>query len=73
MVTLFEIDELVGSLVGIIGERGLAEETIITVLYDNGGVRTSVSSQHGHNSHGPFRDANGDVYESGNRVLMILR
>jgi len=61
MDILFEIDELVGSLVSIIGERGPAEDTIVTFTSDNGGVRTSVSSQHGHNSHGPFRGAKDDV------------
>jgi len=32
-----------------------------------------VSSEHGHNSHGPFRGSKGDVYEGGTRVPMILR
>jgi len=30
-------------------------------------------SQYGHNSHGPFHGAKGDVCEGGTRVPMILR
>jgi len=70
---LFEMDKVVGSLVSMIDKRGIAEDTIIIFTSDNGGVRESDSSQYGHNSHGPFRGAKGDVYEGGTRVPMILR
>jgi len=73
MDMLFEMDKVVGSLVSMIDERGLAEDTIIIFTSDNGGIRTRDSSQYGHNSHGPFRGAKGEVYEGGTRVPMILR
>ncbi len=73
MDMLFDMDKVVGSLVSMIDDRNLAEDTIIIFTSDNGGIRESDSSQHGHNSHGPFRGAKGDVYEGGTRVPMILR
>jgi len=73
MDMLFEMDKVVGSLVSMIDERGLAEDTIIIFTSDNGGLKGKSSSQYGHNSHGPFRGAKGDVYEGGTRVPMILR
>jgi len=73
MDMLFEMDKVVGSLVSMIDERGLAEDTIIIFTSDNGGLESKGSSQYGHNSHGPFRGAKGDVYEGGTRVPMILR
>jgi hypothetical protein len=43
---LFEMDKAVGSLVRMIDERDLAEDTIIIFTSDNGGIRTSHSSQY---------------------------
>ena len=54
MDMLFEMDKVVGSLVSMIDDRGLAEDTIIIFTSDNGGLKTSVSSEHGHNSQVPF-------------------
>ena len=73
MDMLFEMDKAVGSLVNMIDEKGLAEDTIIIFTSDNGGIKADASSEHGHNSHGPFRGAKGTVYEGGNRVPMIFR
>lgn len=73
MDMLFEMDMAVGSLVDMIEEKGLANDTIIIFTSDNGGIKSDASSIHGHNSHGPFRGAKGDVYEGGNRVPMIFR
>ena len=73
MDILLEMDKAVGSIVSMVEDKGLAEDTIIIFTSDNGGIKTSISSQHGHNSHGPFRGAKGDVYEGGTRVPMIVR
>ena len=73
MDMLFEMDKAVGSLVDMIDLKGLANDTIIIFTSDNGGIKSYASSIHGHNSHGPFRGAKGDVYEGGNRVPMIFR
>jgi len=73
MDILFEMDKAVGSLVNMIDEMGLAEDTIITFASDNGGIKSYASFEHGHNIHGPFRGAKGDAYKGDNRVPTIFR
>jgi len=73
MDMLFEMDKAVGSLVNIVEERGLANNTIIIFTSDNGGIRTEKDKSFGHNSHGPLRGSKGDIYEGGHRVPMIFR
>jgi len=72
---LLEMDKTVGSLVQLVEERGIAENTIIVFTSDNGGIRDEVShaKAFGHNSHGPLRGKKGDIYEGGHRVPMIFR
>jgi len=73
MDMLFEMDKAIGSIVTMIEDRGLAENTIIIFTSDNGGIKKDKSSEHGHDSNGPFRGHKGDVYEGGTRVPMIIR
>jgi len=74
MDMLYEMDKAVGSLVAVIEERGLANNTIIMFTSDNGGVEPrSDSAEFGHNSHGPLRGNKGEIYEGGHRVPMIFR
>jgi len=74
MDMLYEMDKAVGSLVAIIEDRGLANNTIIMFTSDNGGVEPKFNSaEFGHDSHGPLRGDKGDIYEGGHRVPMIFR
>jgi arylsulfatase A-like enzyme len=73
MDMLFEMDLAVGSMVSMIEDRGLLNETIIIFASDNGGAKTKASKEFGHDSHGPLRGAKGSVYEGGHRVPMIFR
>jgi len=70
---LYEMDKAVGSLVSIIEEKGLANDTIIVFTSDNGGVRDNESLDFGHNSHGPLRGQKRDIYEGGHRIPLIFR
>jgi len=76
MDMLYEMDKAVGSLVTMIEEKGLANDTIIIFTSDNGGTREGFhhnSSEFGHSSHGPLRGHKGSIYEGGHRVPMIFR
>ena len=74
MDMLLEMDKSVGSLVAMIEDRGIANETIIIFASDNGGVKMGKgSAEYGHDSHGPLRGAKGEVYEGGHRVPMVFR
>lgn len=75
MDMLLETDMAVGSLVTIVEDRGLANDTIIIFASDNGGAKdsNSKSSKFGHNSHGPLRGQKGEIYEGGHRVPLIFR
>jgi arylsulfatase A-like enzyme len=74
MDMLFEMDKAVGSVVSMVEDRGLAEDTIIIFASDNGGIKpANDSSEYGHDSHGPLRGYKGSVYEGGHRVPLIFR
>lgn len=65
------MDKVVGSLVSMIEDRKLADDTVIIFSSDNGGLRDSVDV--GHMTSGPLRGAKGEVYEGGHRVPLIIR
>eukprot|EP00557_Chaetoceros_sp_GSL56_P011863 CAMPEP_0176485582 /NCGR_PEP_ID=MMETSP0200_2-20121128/5114_1 /TAXON_ID=947934 /ORGANISM="Chaetoceros sp., Strain GSL56" /LENGTH=595 /DNA_ID=CAMNT_0017882231 /DNA_START=88 /DNA_END=1875 /DNA_ORIENTATION=+ len=75
MDMLYEMDKAVGSLVDIIDNRGIGQDTMIIFASDNGGVKPGNrdSSKYGHNSHGPLRGHKGTIYEGGHRVPLIAR
>lgn len=69
---LLEMDKVVGSLVSLIEDNGLAEDTIIIFASDNGGgIQTDPET--GHFSNGPLRGSKGMVWEGGHRVPLIFR
>jgi len=68
---LSEMDKVVGSLVSMIEDRGLAEDTIIIFSSDNGGLR--YSERFSHETSGPLRDAKASIYEGGHRIPLVMR
>ncbi len=68
---LDEMDKIVGSLVSILDQRQLTNNTIILFTSDNGGGNNSGSA--GHQSAGPLRGDKGTIYEGGSRVPMTFR
>ncbi len=72
---LYEMDKVVGSLVGALESRNLANDTIVVFTSDNGGLgaKHSNSSELGHQSNGPLRGMKGDIYEGGTRIPLIMR
>ena len=69
---LLELDKVVGSLVGMIEDRKLQNDTIIIFTSDNGGLRTK-SAEVGHLMSGPLRGEKASIYEGGHRVPLIMR
>jgi arylsulfatase A-like enzyme len=68
---LHELDKVVGSLIQMIEERNLAEDTLIIFTSDNGGLR--YSEKYGHHTSGPLRDIKASIYEGGHRVPLVMR
>jgi len=64
------MDKAVGSLVEIIREKGLAEDTIVVFTSDNGGRK--YSQEYGHRTSGPLRGWKGSVYDGGHRVPLLI-
>lgn len=69
---LLEVDKVVGSLVAMIDDRQLADDTIIIFASDNGGLQTK-SQRTGHRMSGPLKGEKGSIYEGGHRVPLIMR
>ncbi len=68
---LGELDKVIGSLISILDDRQLLQDTIVIFTSDNGG---SISSaKHGHDSNGNLRSEKGSIYEGGHRVPMTIR
>jgi arylsulfatase A-like enzyme len=67
------MDKAVGSIVSMIEEKNLAEETIIIFASDNGGLNKVATVNTGHRTSGPLRGAKRDIWEGGHRVPFIIR
>jgi arylsulfatase A-like enzyme len=67
------MDKAVGSIVSMIENKNLAEETIIIFTSDNGGLNKVATVNTGHRTSGPLRGAKRDIWEGGHRVPLIIR
>ncbi len=66
---LLEMDKVVGSLVKMLEEKELLEDTIVVFTSDNGGL----GPPYGNFSSGVLRDSKGSIYEGGHRIPMTFR
>jgi arylsulfatase A-like enzyme len=73
MDMLHEMDKVVGSLVSMIEERKISEDTIIIFTSDNGGIKNPKNSNLFHQPNGPLRGNKGEIWEGGHRVPLIMR
>jgi arylsulfatase A-like enzyme len=82
---MVQFDWMVGAVVSVLEERGLAENTIVVVSSDNGPVyddgyedgstvrKSSKEVDQGHDASGPFRGGKYQIYEGGTRVPFIVK
>jgi hypothetical protein len=73
MDMLGEMDKVVGSLLKILEERSILEDTLVIFASDNGGLGNKYSSKYGHNSHGPLTGIKGSIFEGGHRIPLFMR
>jgi len=64
------MDQAVGKVVAKLNELKLAEDTLVIMTSDNGGLSTSEGSP---TSNLPLRAGKGWIYEGGNRTALIMR
>ncbi len=62
------VDDGVGALLNKLDELGIADNTIVFFLSDNGGPETK-----NHSNNGPLRDGKGSYFEGGFRVPFAMR
>lgn len=68
-------DDTVGRLLDVLDDNGLAENTIIVFMSDNGGAHWHAPEKHGYadrqiTSNAPLRGGKATIYEGGTRVPM---
>jgi len=66
------MDKAVGSLMEIIEEKNLEQDTIFIFASDNGGLVFSDETGAGHRASGPLRGAKGGIYDGGHRVPLLI-
>ncbi|HYW78637.1 MAG TPA: sulfatase-like hydrolase/transferase [Thermoguttaceae bacterium] len=67
LACLFAMDEAVGNILDALDERGIADETLVVFLSDNGG------SQNTYSCNGPLHGHKYTLADGGIRVPMIMR
>ncbi len=73
---IHEFDAIVGELMKVLEELGMAENTLVIVSSDNGPEVTSVvhmRKDHDHDGAHPWRGVKRDQWEGGHRVPMLVR
>ncbi len=69
-----EFDWTVGEIMKTLDSLGIAENTLLIVTSDNGGVRVSDDGKdYGHKSCGDLHGFKGSLFEGGHRVPFIVR
>jgi arylsulfatase A-like enzyme len=68
------VDDAVASVLALLDELGLAEETLLVATSDNGARLADVDGDtHGHRANGHFRGQKADIYEGGHREPFVAR
>lgn len=67
------VDESVGKILGGLEEMGLADNTVVIFMSDNGGLSTIAGERVGPTTNSPLRAGKGWLYEGGIREPMIIR
>ena len=67
------VDESVGRILGRLEDLGLAENTVVIFMSDNGGLSTLAGERVGPTTISPLRAGKGWLYEGGIRVPMMIR
>lgn len=68
---VMEFDWLVGEITTSLQRLGVAEQTLLIVTSDNGGL--AGAQKLGHNASGPWSGFKGSAFEGGHRVPLIAR
>ena len=74
-----EFDGIVGAVLDTLDRLKLADDTLVIVTSDNGGVMDdgyqdgAVADAHGHRCNGPLRGYKGSLWEGGNREPFVAR
>jgi len=67
------VDESVGRILDRLDDLGLAENTVVIFMSDNGGLSTLAGERVGPTTNSPLRAGKGWLYEGGIRTPMIIR
>jgi len=69
------VDWVVGQVMEVLDDRGLADDTLVIVTSDNGAIYGEWGSPetYGHASNGPWRGQKADIWDGGHREPFVAR
>lgn len=65
------MDFALGSLLDFVEQKGIAEETVVLFMSDNGGLSAVARGGEKHQHNAPLKSGKGAIYEGGIRVPML--
>lgn len=66
------VDEALGSLLDLLDELGVADDTVVVFTSDNGGLSAHGRDGEPHTHNAPLRSGKGSAYEGGIRVPAVI-
>ena len=68
-----QVDRSLGAIVEALDRTGMAENTLLIVASDNGGLQSWLPPEYDHQMNLGFRGQKGDIWEGGHRIPLIMR
>lgn len=70
---VWQVDQSIGAVLDALARNDMAENTLLILASDNGGLQSWLPTEFDHRCNGPWRGQKADAWEGGHRVPFIVR